>query len=53
MVSQIESALNAKGFIDNVIIEGKTVEFDMNGVSYFAKLVRGKFNSDNMRRASY
>ena len=53
MLNQIETALNAKGFITNVEIDGKTVNFDMNGVSYFAKLVRGKFKAENMRRANY
>jgi hypothetical protein len=53
MKEQIEKALNAKGFVDNVVVDGKTVDFDLNGVAYFAKLVRGKFVQENMRRASY
>lgn len=54
MTAQIATALNLDAsFITNVVIEGKTVNFDMNGVAYFAKLVRGQFKVENMRRASF
>jgi hypothetical protein len=52
MTNQIAAALNvAAQFITNVKIEGKYVDFDLNGVGYWAKLSRGQFNPDNMRRA--
>jgi hypothetical protein len=54
MAQQIATALSvAEQFITNVRVEGKTVDFDLNGVGYYAKLVRGQFKSENMRRASY
>jgi hypothetical protein len=54
MAKQIAQALNLdEAFITNVEVDGKHVSFDLNGVPYFAKLGRGKFNPENMRRASY
>lgn len=51
MKEQIEDAMNAKGFIENVTVYGGYVWFDMNGAEYSAKLVRGKFKADNVRRS--
>lgn len=53
MQEQIEIALDAKGFVTDVTVEGKIVDFRLNGVWYFAKLSRGKFKQENMRRANY
>jgi len=54
MVNEIAKALSvAEQFVSNVKVEGKFVDFDLNGVGYFAKLARGKFVSESMRRASY
>ena len=52
MTREIATALNLnEAFITNVEIEDNFVNFDMNGVAYYAKLSRGKFKADNMRRA--
>ena len=54
MTAQIAAALNLnEAFITDVVVDGKTVDFRMNGVAYFAKLSRGKFSADNMRRAGW
>lgn len=54
MTAQIAKALNvAEEFITNVVVVGNDVDFDLNGVAYFAKLSRGKFNADTMRRAGW
>ena len=53
MTQQIENALNAKGVITDVSVDGKYVEFNLNGVGYFGRVSRGKFISGSERRASY
>ncbi|QSY98564.1 hypothetical protein J2J97_32180 (plasmid) [Rhizobium bangladeshense] len=51
MSAQIAQALGvAEQFVTNVETIGKDVHFDLNGVPYYARLVRGKFHPDNMRR---
>lgn len=53
MTNQIATALNLDPqFITDVSVEGKTVDFRLNGVWYYAKLSRGQFNADHMRRAA-
>lgn len=52
MTNQIAAALNvAEQFVTDVTVDGKNVEFRLNGVWYWAKLARGKFVEKNMRRA--
>lgn len=50
MLSQIENALNASGFVSDVVEFDGYVEFRLNGANYWAKLSRGKFLEKNMRR---
>lgn len=53
MTQQIENALNAKGFITDVVVDGKYVDFNLNGVAYFGRVARGKFVQNSERRAGY
>ena len=51
MTAQIATALNLDAsFITDVTVDGKVVNFRLNGVWYWAKLVRGQFKTENMRR---
>lgn len=52
MTAQIATALHvAEKFVTDVTVDGKSVEFRLNGVWYWAKLSRGSFKPENMRRA--
>lgn len=54
MTNQIATALEVPAnLVTDVTVEGKMVDFRLNGVWYYAKLSRGQFKADNMRRASY
>ena len=50
---QIETAMNAKGFVSDVCVDGKYVDFNINGVGYFGRISRGNFVAGSGRRAPY